>query len=75
MAEPKDQETKQLTGEKPDVGLVTRAKESAAALKDRAHVELDAEGQIVVNIAKLYKWEKGVPAPGEFNDPGAYIPL
>jgi hypothetical protein len=42
---------------------------------DRAHVELDAEGQIVVNIAKLYKWEKGVPAPGEFNDPGAYIPL
>jgi cytochrome b6-f complex iron-sulfur subunit len=42
---------------------------------DRAHVEMDAEGQIVVNIAKLYKWEKGVPAPGEFNDPGAYIPL
>jgi cytochrome b6-f complex iron-sulfur subunit len=42
---------------------------------DRAHVELDAEGQIVVNIAKLYKWEKGVPAPGEFNDPGAFIPL
>ena len=42
---------------------------------DRAHVELDAEGQIVVNTAKLYKWEKGVPAPGEFNEPGAYIPL
>ena len=42
---------------------------------DRAHVELDAEGQIVVNVAKLYKWEKGVPAPGEFNDPGAFIPL
>ena len=42
---------------------------------DRAHDELDAEGQIVVNIAKLYKWEKGVPAPGEFNDPGAFIPL
>ena len=42
---------------------------------DRAHVEVDAEGQIVVNTAKLYKWEKGVPAPGEFNDPGAYIPL
>lgn len=42
---------------------------------DRADVKLDAEGQIVVNIAKLYKWEKGVPAPGEFNDPGAYIPL
>ena len=42
---------------------------------DRAHVELDAEGQIVVNVAKLYKWEKGAPAPGEFNDPGAFIPL
>jgi len=42
---------------------------------DRAEVKLDAEGQVVVNTAKLYKWEKGVPAPGEFNDPGAYIPL
>ena len=42
---------------------------------DRAEVMLDAEGQIVVNTAKLYKWEKGVTAPGEFNDPGAFIPL
>jgi cytochrome b6-f complex iron-sulfur subunit len=42
---------------------------------DRAHVELDAEGQIVVNVATLYKWEKGVPAPGEFDKPGAFIPL
>jgi cytochrome b6-f complex iron-sulfur subunit len=42
---------------------------------DRAHVELDAEGQIVVNINRLYKWEKGIPAPGEFDQPGAYIPL
>jgi cytochrome b6-f complex iron-sulfur subunit len=42
---------------------------------DRAEVKLDAEGQIVVNTAKLYKWEKGVKAPGEFNDPGAFIPL
>ena len=40
---------------------------------DRAHVELDAEGQIVVDIAKLYKWPKG--EKNEFNDPGAYIPL
>ena len=40
---------------------------------DRAHVELDAEGQIVVDIAKLYKWPKG--DRNEFNDPGAYIPL
>src|SRR5438876_8878847 len=37
MDEAKDQtETKQLTGEKTSVGLVERAKESAAALKDRA---------------------------------------
>jgi cytochrome b6-f complex iron-sulfur subunit len=42
---------------------------------DRAHVEVDAEGQIVVNVAKLYRWDKGVPAPGEFNDPGSYIQL
>jgi cytochrome b6-f complex iron-sulfur subunit len=40
---------------------------------DRAHVELDAEGQIVVDIAKLYKWPKG--EHNEFEDPGAYIPL
>jgi cytochrome b6-f complex iron-sulfur subunit len=40
---------------------------------DRAHVELDAEGQIVVDIARLYKWPKG--EKNEFNDPGAYIPL
>jgi cytochrome b6-f complex iron-sulfur subunit len=40
---------------------------------DRAHVELDAEGQVVVNTGQLYKWEKGTPAPGEFNKEGAYI--
>jgi cytochrome b6-f complex iron-sulfur subunit len=40
---------------------------------DRAHVELDAEGQIVVDINRLYKWPKG--EKNEFNDPGAYIPL
>lgn len=42
---------------------------------DRAQVTLDAEGQIVVNKGKLYKWEKGVPSPGEFNDEGSYIQL
>src|SRR5258707_6158271 len=37
MEEPKDQkETQQLTGDKTSVGLVERAKETAAALKDRA---------------------------------------
>ena len=40
---------------------------------DRAHVELDAEGQMVVDVSKLYKWPKG--DRNEFNDPGAYIPL
>ncbi len=40
---------------------------------DRAHVELNAEGQIVVDIARLYRWPKG--EKNEFNDPGAYIPL
>ena len=40
---------------------------------DRAHVELDAEGQIVVDLSKLYKWPKG--EKNEFNEPGAYIPL
>jgi len=40
---------------------------------DRAHVELDAEGQIVVDTSRLFKWPKG--DRNEFNDPGAYIPL
>ena len=40
---------------------------------DRAKVELDAEGQIVVDTGKLFKWPKG--EKNEFNDPGAYIPL
>jgi cytochrome b6-f complex iron-sulfur subunit len=40
---------------------------------DRAHVELDAEGQIVVDVSKLYQWPKG--ERNQFNDPGAFIPL
>ena len=40
---------------------------------DRAFVELDPEGQIVVDIGKLYKWPKG--ETNEFNEKGAYIPL
>jgi cytochrome b6-f complex iron-sulfur subunit len=40
---------------------------------DRAHVELDAEGQIVVDINRLYRWPKG--EKNEFNEPGSYIPL
>ena len=38
---------------------------------DRAKVEVDAEGQIVVNIGKLYKWPKG--ERNEFDDDGAFI--
>jgi hypothetical protein len=44
---------------------------------DRAEVQLDPEGQIQVNIAKLYKAPKGERS--EFDDinngKGAYIPL
>ena len=40
---------------------------------DRAYVELDAEGQIRVDVSRLFKWPKG--ERNEFNDPGAYIPL
>ena len=44
---------------------------------DRAHVELDAEGQIVVDISKLYKWPKGERNEFDDKDPsgGAFIPL
>lgn len=38
---------------------------------DRAHVELDAQGQIVVDTSKLYSWPKG--GKDQFNDPGAFI--
>jgi cytochrome b6-f complex iron-sulfur subunit len=38
---------------------------------DRAEVNLDAEGQIVVNVGKLYEWQKGTE--GHFDDEGAFI--
>ena len=38
---------------------------------DRAHVEVDAQGQIVVDTSKLYSWPKG--GTDHFNDPGASI--
>jgi cytochrome b6-f complex iron-sulfur subunit len=40
---------------------------------DRAHVELDAQGQIVVDTSKLYLWPKG--GTDQFNDPGAFVPV
>lgn len=38
---------------------------------DRAHVELDPEGQIVVDLSRLYRWPKGERS--QFNDPGAIL--
>ena len=40
---------------------------------DRAKVELDAEGQVVVDVGTLFEWPKG--EKGHFDDPGAFIPL
>ena len=38
---------------------------------DRAHVELDPQGQIVVDISRLYKQEKGQKT--QFDDEGAFL--
>jgi cytochrome b6-f complex iron-sulfur subunit len=38
---------------------------------DRAHIEVAPDGQILVNVAKLYQWPKGQPT--QFNDPGAFL--
>jgi cytochrome b6-f complex iron-sulfur subunit len=40
---------------------------------DRAHVELDPTGQILVDTARLYDWPKG--EKGRFDEPGSYIPV
>lgn len=40
---------------------------------DRAHVELDPEGQIVVDTSVVYKAEKGKRS--QFDDEGAYIAI
>jgi cytochrome b6-f complex iron-sulfur subunit len=40
---------------------------------DRAHVELDATGQVVVNTSILFSWFKSQGGPDHFEDPGAYI--
>ena len=39
---------------------------------DRAHLEVAPDGQILVDVAKLYQWPKGQPS--QFNDPGAFLP-
>ena len=38
---------------------------------DRAHVELDPEGQIVVDLSHVYRWPKGEPS--EFGAEGAIL--
>ena len=38
---------------------------------DRAHVELAPDGQIVVDVSRLYQWPKG--QTGQFNDPGSFL--
>jgi cytochrome b6-f complex iron-sulfur subunit len=38
---------------------------------DRAHVEIDADGQIVCDLSKVYRWPKGERS--QFNDTGAII--
>jgi cytochrome b6-f complex iron-sulfur subunit len=38
---------------------------------DRAHVELDPEGQVVVDVSRLYAWVKGQSS--EFDNDGAYL--
>jgi cytochrome b6-f complex iron-sulfur subunit len=40
---------------------------------DRAHVELDPTGQIVVDTARLYQWPKGEQS--HFDDAGSFIPV
>jgi cytochrome b6-f complex iron-sulfur subunit len=38
---------------------------------DRAHVELSPEGEIVVDVGRLYSWPKGQPS--HFDDPGSFV--
>jgi cytochrome b6-f complex iron-sulfur subunit len=39
---------------------------------DRAKVEIAPDGQILVDVSKLYQWPKGQPS--QFNDAGAFLP-
>ena len=40
---------------------------------DRAKIELNAEGQILVDTSVLFEWPKG--RKSHFDDPGAYLPV
>jgi cytochrome b6-f complex iron-sulfur subunit len=39
---------------------------------DRAHVEPAPDGQVIVDVSRLYQWPKGQPT--HFNDPGSFLP-
>jgi len=39
---------------------------------DRANVSIAPDGQILVDVSKLYQWPKGQPS--HFNDPGSFLP-
>jgi cytochrome b6-f complex iron-sulfur subunit len=40
---------------------------------DRAHLEISPDGQILVDVSKLYQWPKGQPS--QFDDDGSYLPV
>ncbi|MBI2677396.1 MAG: Rieske 2Fe-2S domain-containing protein [Candidatus Koribacter versatilis] len=41
---------------------------------DRAHIELDPTGQIVVDTSRLFQWPKGVPyETSDFNKPNSFL--
>jgi cytochrome b6-f complex iron-sulfur subunit len=40
---------------------------------DRAHVELNAQGEIIVDTSRLYSWFKAQGGPDNFDNPGAFI--
>jgi cytochrome b6-f complex iron-sulfur subunit len=40
---------------------------------DRAHVELDPTGEVLVDVGRLYQWPKG--GRSQFDEPGAYVPI
>jgi cytochrome b6-f complex iron-sulfur subunit len=40
---------------------------------DRAHVELNAQGEIVVDTSRLFSWFKAQGGLDHFDDPGAFI--
>jgi cytochrome b6-f complex iron-sulfur subunit len=40
---------------------------------DRAHVELAPDGQVLVDVSRLYQWPKGQAS--HFDDSGAFVPV